>query len=528
MYECPKQQCNSDLKTYDYKKIDSCAPRGYGEAGMDAGFLLMKMEESDMGYDSIYDYTSELANETNEYMRNAVTDRNLNEPFTPDDEPLRNATKNSGLLNLRYNETRGTTDYQPYHPEIFIGDLNAAEDVGIKMAEAKRHTATRADARQVQMGNDNALTRPETQMSPSELSYAKKDLQKWISTYGWSWSWQSFVNGAYSGFSPDPSNVDKQQYARIQSAWYDIDDNAYQEQQFHDIEGKKKREQIGYDYRLHPFQEQTSDLTEEQLGIQQSGAAATDQAKAKYQSAPTTAAGQSMSMRNTKLMLAKEMQSAISNVQQSHKPGESSFTRQQGTLLQHKKISEISKSLMTQPKAESNSGRAIGGGLSPNMDHSKVSKSTTTTLPGYLDLNSCIAMKKATRGTDDDVRKAQNLVQQSYNLFMESKNMVAASGLADNSDRNKIMYRVEQQQAPTIDGRMLINGANPRSILSGDVDRKGISEMNCEFGDDCYTKRGSSLLPNTDPEAFRSRLHREGGFDDGSFEELGKREVWNR
>jgi hypothetical protein len=189
------------------KDIKDCSAR-LPDGGLPTIELAYKLEETDMGFNNVYDYATDLYEQQDEYMRNAVTDRNCDEPAFNDDQPNYNATRNSGALNTRYNGTRGTTDYLPAHPEIFIGDMggggtnqpagfigNAEElPIDVSLAEMKSRTAAIVDTIQYQFQDSSDQQVPEQAWADPEISYAKKDMQKWYSHIYNKWEWPSFIN----------------------------------------------------------------------------------------------------------------------------------------------------------------------------------------------------------------------------------------------------------------------------------------------------------------------------------------------
>lgn len=210
----PPQQyhLNNQPMSCGTKDIKDCSAR-LPDGGLPTIELAYKLEETDMGFNNVYDYATDLYEQQDEYMRNAVTDRNCDEPAFNDDVPNYNATQNSGALNVRYNGTRGTTDYLPAHPEIFIGDLgntapgpgsnnnnagyigNAEElSIDVSLAEMKSRTAAIVDTIQYQFQDSSDQQIAEQAWADPEISYAKKDMQKWYNHIYNKWEWPSFIN----------------------------------------------------------------------------------------------------------------------------------------------------------------------------------------------------------------------------------------------------------------------------------------------------------------------------------------------
>ena len=83
------------------KTLPNCRAGWDSREGIPTTMMLDKLEETDMGYNEYENYLDKVDCDVYAYMRNAVTDRNLEQPFAESDLPNYNATKNSGALNIR-------------------------------------------------------------------------------------------------------------------------------------------------------------------------------------------------------------------------------------------------------------------------------------------------------------------------------------------------------------------------------------------------------------------------------------------
>lgn len=243
-----------------YSDMNDCGAR-LPNGGIPTSEIAYKMEETDiraMGYYDYDSYLTDIAEDKNDYMRSAVADRQCEEPFANDETPTYNATKNSGKLNSRYNESRGTTDYKPHHPEMYIGDQ--AEELPIYLAKTKKFTAAKADVISHQMGNNDEQSVPEQAWADPEISFAKKDMMKWYGhTYN-KWDWPSFVNFQTQNTRFfDPSDTMRRRHESINLT----DAKVKHEPEVNDAYSKQTKQQVGSEYYLHPYCENTIAFSEQ-------------------------------------------------------------------------------------------------------------------------------------------------------------------------------------------------------------------------------------------------------------------------
>jgi len=489
--------------------------------GLPSEWMAAKLEETDMNYEHYEDYLDKVDADLNLYMRNAVTDRNLEQPFAEEDIPNYNATKNSGALNARYNEGRGTTDYKPSHPELFMGDLQASkETVDIKMSKLKRHTATRADLAQVAMGNDTDFQIWEQAWATPDISYALKDAQRWAANNLDIWQWPSFINNSYSS-ADYVIRDDETRRARRDCAWKDYTDTVDDDQQFYDTDGKCKKQVIGYNIRGGDDQDhQGVKFQEEHRSKFMSSKKPTDMSKANF-SVDVDMTDHSNMNKVFKGQLAHAMQSAARSQDQTQdmKKSVSRLNRKGERMYDpHSVIRDIAKTQKEQSEVLTKS-RA---GVHPTVDQGYHHRHTESILPWFLELNK-VNMVKASRG-EMDASKAQRNITQSYLLSMEVANkMKAGSCLRDDQDRQAIMREIEHQHK---------TGCETKSMCRPDtMAGRGMTQKRTEhhtqgqdFGNDYHTRVLSSQKL---PDVVRSRTA-DADFDDNTFTDFSDKAGWNR
>lgn len=194
---------------------------GYGAlnyGGMPLEDILYKQEETDMG---VADYSDKLDGdelEVDSYMRDIITDRFRTEPLmNADEEPTRNYVENSGVLNLRFNGHRGTGDPNPNHQEMFMGFMDVNQNGADYQAPrfdtetARAHTTIRARNTRMDLHDSNVDRVPESDWQPAQISFAKKDMQRWFQNIYNGWHLPSFVNFSKSHFSSNrlQDNINK-------------------------------------------------------------------------------------------------------------------------------------------------------------------------------------------------------------------------------------------------------------------------------------------------------------------------------
>lgn len=491
--------------------------------GLPTEWIASKLEETDLGYEHYDDYTDKVEDDVDAYMRSAVTDRNIDLPFTEDDIPSYNATKNSGALNARYNEGRGTTDYQPHHPELFMGDLQASkETLDIQMSKLKRHTAARADMAQVRMGNDTDFQVWEQAWAQPDISYALKDMQRWVANNLDWWEWPSFINPSFAS-AEGIIRDDKTRKNRADCAWKDYGDTIDTDMQFYDSNGKVKKQNIGYNVRPGDEQDhQGVKFQENFMGKVQSSKGQTDTTQANYavKAGNADLVDRTNQNKHFKGQLAHEMKSAArEQIQAQDMHNSTSAVTRKGELM-HDPRSTIKDIVKTQK--ERFETMAIGRqGVHQSADYGKHHRNTEGTLPWFLETNK-VNMIKASRG-EMDASKAQRNITQSYLLSQEVSNrMKAGSCLKDNHDRQAIMRDIQQQHQTGCENYGM---CRPDSMAGHGMEhaRKEYSDPSQKFGDDYHTKVMSS---QKHPEQIKSRTLT-ADFDDNTFTDFSNREAWN-
>tara|TARA_B110000908_G_scaffold113440_1_gene133084 strand:+ start:8635 stop:10197 length:1563 start_codon:yes stop_codon:yes gene_type:complete len=515
-----------EIKEYPHgddwpKTLPSCKAQFH--EGLPTEYLLYKNEETDMGYQHYDDYLTKVECDVNAFMRNAVTDRNLEQPFDDQDIPNYNATKNSGALNIRYNEGRGTTDYKPAHPEMFIGDLQASKETwDIKFAKAKRHTAARADLAQVAMGNDTDFQIAEQAWADPEISYAKKDMLKWVSNNLDWWQWPSFVNNSYTS-AEGIIRDDKNRKNRHECAFKDYSDSVYHGKNVQNELGKVKKQNIGYNVTLNREQDQKGINFSEGFTAQNvSNQEPKDhqQAREAVKSESVNLVDNSIQSKVFKTKLAEAMKSAIGDQEMTQDMYNSVLgTVRKGDMLFDKKA--VVKDTLKTQKEQNEIMTRTKKGVHPAKDHGILTRQTEGTLPYYLELNK-VNMIKAARG-EMDATKAQREIIQSYVMSKEVANrMKAGSCLRDNADRTSILRDIAHQHRT---GNSNYNHCRKDGMAGRgqEESRKNKSEVGHEFQDDYHTKVRSSQKIVEQPKARVAGAD----FDDNTFTDFQVRDLRN-
>jgi hypothetical protein len=491
--------------------------------GLPTEMLLYKNEETDMGYKHYDDYLNKVECDIYSYMRNAVTDRNLEQPFDDQDIPNYNATKNSGALNIRYNEGRGTTDYQPAHPEMFMGDLQASKETwDIKLAKGKRHTAVRADLAQVAMGNDTDFQIPEQAWADPEISYAKKDMLKWVSNNLDWWDWPSFINNSYKS-ADDIVRDDESRKNRHKCAWKDYDDNVYDGTNVQNEVGKVKKQNIGYNVTLNREQDQEGIDFGEGFTVQNKAEQAPQdhhQAREAVKPGTTNLVDNTQQSKIFKTKLAQAMKSAVIDQEMTQDMYNSVLSTIRKGDRQFDKKTVVKETLKSQKEYDEVISRRPKG-VHPAKDASALPRYTEGTLPYYLELNK-MNMVKASRG-EMDAGKAQRQILQSYMMSEEVANrMKAGSCLRDNADRSAIMRDIQQQHRT---GCSNYSHCRKDGMAGRGQEKslKGRSLPGHDFQDDYHTKVKSSQGLVQQPKARVAGAD----FDSNTFTDFQKRDLRN-
>ena len=418
--------------------LQDCRAISYG--GIPTIEMAYKLEETDMNYDNYDEYLSELHYQQDEYMRNAVSDRNLEIPFAESDLPGYNTTRNSGALNLRYNENRGTTDYMPAHPEMMIGqDPFAGQDTGLKLAEMKRFTAQRAEDATVRMGDNSAEQIPEQPWADPEISYAKKDMFRWTSKVKNIWQWPSFEN--FQTSHKTKGNISGQKMTNHNCGKQCQDEEIYNDTT-HDTKGKVKHTQIGYNYDLGKYQDQTINFNEEEMGQVRS---TKEKENFQINRNDVTFEGQNIGFSHSnenkifKTKLLDAMKAAISQQEISGKMGNSIKGNKVKAGKEFMNRSVI-RDILESQKRKKETMITNRSGLSQNRDAGYLQRET------YKDLKKTLQIKNnMIRGSrnDKDLNYIQRDIQNTMKLNQETKAKIGYSGLKNNVDRQAIMKDIQ-------------------------------------------------------------------------------------
>ena len=246
--------------------------RALAVGGINSSEMALKMEETDFGNIDYQDYLDDIHRAQDKYMRNAITDRNCEQPFAGDEND--GNFRDAGKLNLRYNETRGNTDYLPDHSEMMIGQdmgdpgiTNGAfgsateTSLDMTMGKFKKFAAQRTDNVRHEFGNDTDWQIWEQAWADPDISYAKKDMQRWAGANLNIWQWPSFENFQvpYDEVQYDSSKATKE---RVETAklYLNDKDNVY------DKMGKVSRNKVGFNYHIHPYTIASADMGDHEGG----------------------------------------------------------------------------------------------------------------------------------------------------------------------------------------------------------------------------------------------------------------------
>ena len=431
------RQCN--ITNYRTGSIPDDLPdcRAISYGGIPTIEMAYKLEETDMGMDNYDDYMSSLHYEQDAYMRNAVTDRNCEMPFSEADLPGYNTTRISGALNLRYNGGRGTTDYEPAHPEMMIGqDPFAGEDTGLKLAELKKFTAQRANDASVRMGDNAAFEIPEQPWADPEISYAKKDAMVWTSKIKNIWQWPQFEN--FQTSHKTEINVAGEKKRKFECGEHCVDEEIYGDASY-DKEGKVRHTQVGYDYALGKYQAHTMDFDEGQKGQVRS----TKHPERFELLRNDVKDGHNIidHTEKTKVFKSKLFEAMKSAVDQQD------FSGKMGNSVKGEKVKSgkefenrsVIKDIVETQNRKKETMTVTRSGVHPDIDAGYLKRHSKNHMRNTLQIKS--NMVKGSRN-DGDLGYIQRDIANSMKLNREDKSRLCASGMVDPVDRNAIMREI--------------------------------------------------------------------------------------
>ena len=478
--------------------LPSCKAISYG--GIPTINMAYKLEETDLGADNWEDYDARLKYEQNDYMRSAITDRNLDIPFSEGDTPAYNSTRNSGALNLRYNEGRGTTDYQPAHPEMMIGqDPYAGEDVGLKLSELKKYTAQIAQGNEPRFGHNSVDTIPEQPWGAPEISYAKKDMLKWTSKVMNIWQWPQFINIQTGHLS----EVDAEQESknRFNCAKRVQEEEIYGDQP-QDAEGLVRKNQVGYVYDMAKFQAQTMDFQEEGEG-QHRQAKQPDRFETLRNEVKDghNIIDHSVKAKYFKGKLQEAMKTAAEYQTHSAKLGNSDKGRKVKSGKESEGHSIIQNIAETQ-KRNKEVMAVTRAGVHQDADagYLKRASQSLTKFKDHVKSN----MIKGSRN-DQDMTKLQREIQNSMKLAREERCKLCASSLYNNVDRQKIIHQAAHQHKTGCSAKTKCYTGHDGHQL--EESRKDETAPTQKFLDDNYTQVKTSKLLEENPRSIKDYSH---------------------
>lgn len=502
----------------DYpKNFPDC--RAEFKEGIPTSYVGYKLEETDMGYEHYDEYLDHVDYEVNDFMRNAVTDRNIDQPFADVDVPNYHATNNSGSLNLRYNETRGKTDYMPAHPELFIGDLKGSQEyLDIKMAKLKEHTAARADLAQVRMGNDNDFQLWESPWSDPDRSYAMKDMQTWVgNNLDW-WQWPSFINPTYSS-TQNSKNDPEYRKRRLEAADRDYD-TVNVDPGLQDEENLIKKTIVGKDYYMAKYQDKAIIFADGTTAPFRSNPKPQDA----YQNIKAVKEGnvnlfdQTTDTKIFKTKLAEAMKSSVNSHEQTQQMQNSLDGRTNRGLHKHDKKSKV-KEVLKGHKENNEIVAQPSRGIHPGTDVTRTTKRTDTSLPYHLDTNK-ISMIKASRGEMDPGKAVRNITKSLELSDQVHNRMKAGACLHNYTDRGAIIRDIAYQHTT---GCQTINKCKSGTTQGPNASALALADTSQALVDQEETKIMGGIPINPQPPA-RSLAS---DFDDKTFTDLANRDTWN-
>jgi hypothetical protein len=149
---------------------------GMPYGGLPHAALLSKLEETDP---ALLPGSADGAYER--YLRGEIIDRTLDAPYLESDQARRDPALSRGLLNLRYNGTRGSNPELPRHPEMFYGFMGD-DPRGVvndpRLDEVRGHMAARAAGLTARMGNNDHYHLAERPWTGQAISYAMKEVHR--------------------------------------------------------------------------------------------------------------------------------------------------------------------------------------------------------------------------------------------------------------------------------------------------------------------------------------------------------------
>lgn len=415
--------------------LPSCKALDYG--GLPVISMAYKLEETDLGFENNQDAMADLVYAQDNYFRNAITDRNLEIPFAESDLPSYNSTRNSGALNLRYNGGRGSTDYMPNHAEMLIGsDPFAGQDTGLKLADLKSYTARRANDATVRMGNDSAMEIPEQPWGDPEISFAKKDIQKWTSKIFNPWQWQQFQN--FQTSHKTERNIAGEKHTNFDCGQHCTNEEIYGDASY-DTEGKVRHNQVGYTIDLNKYQAQTMDFDLENNGQVRSTKEPENFQVSRYD----VKNGHNITdhSEKTKVFKSKLFEAMVSAVDQqatSGKMGNSVKGEKVKSGAQFENKSVI-RDIVESQKRKKETMSVNRSGVHQDEDAGYLKRHSKNYIRNTLQIKS--NMVKGSRN-EGDMGYIQRDIANSMKLNREDKSRLCASGLADAVDRQAIMREI--------------------------------------------------------------------------------------
>lgn len=454
-----------------------------------------KLEETDMGADNWEDYDSQIKYDQDNFMRSVVTDRNLEIPFNELDIPTHSATKNGGVLNIRYNGKRGTTDYIPSHPDMMIGqDPYAGEDSGLKLANLKKHTAKITESNKPRFGYNNADTIPEQPWANPDISYAKKDLMVWSGSIMNIWQWPQFLNFQIK----QPTQVDTKREAkkRIDCAKRATCEEIYADQP-QDAKGLVRKPRVGYLYDMTKYQAQTIDFQETKES-QRRQAKHPDRFEVLRNEVKD---GHNIIDHTTRTKYFKNklldtIKTIVGQQEHSTKLGNSKEGRKVGSEKVFEGKSIINNITETQKKNKEVMNM-IRTGTYQTDDAGYLNRQSESVVKFQNHVKSQMikGIKK-----ESDTGRLQRDIAQSMKLAKEEKSKLCANGLYDDVDKQKLIYQTEHQHRTGCSIKAKSYSGVKEYEPESKKDKMTPTQM---FLDDHYTHVKSTKLLEENPKSIK-------------------------
>jgi hypothetical protein len=150
--------------------VDINERKGMPFGGMPHDTILRKLEETDSNYteDGYFNYAI-----------GEILDRASDTPYLESDQIRREPSISRGVLNIRYNGTRGSQYELPIHPELFVGFTDKdprGTETQPRFDLLRSHTEARAKQHIIRMGNNDDNHEAERPWTGSSFEDARMEI----------------------------------------------------------------------------------------------------------------------------------------------------------------------------------------------------------------------------------------------------------------------------------------------------------------------------------------------------------------